>query len=523
MPRIPPPLFGADPYLAYIGANYSGSNHDVTTLQATITIPNGSAVSLDYYYEVLSAFDSANSYDQIGVADNSGNGSTSWYGQWTLYWAALTADCGAQGAYDNAAYTLAPNTEYTFSMSISSGYVSFDLYYGATTSQLLRLYASPQQDTGGTYFEESTSVPCGGPSPQVYEEIHDTYGIAQPEYNFFFDNLSANGAHVTTWKAYNYCAISCQTDDPGLMAYSTTSGDEVSVWNQWFPTTLQSCQAGGGTCEYSEQRGDSITVTAEVTASPNCESMIGSQYCTGDAAPSMNKFPSALQNGGSQCPSIDPYCLCPTTGSWTCSIGPSGDPELGFQIRVQINVPSTVACGDYPIRFNVTMASANEGTGFPNLDWTSIQFLLYVTGCSGGGGCVASGTPILTIQGYRPVQDLQLGQTLVGYNLTTGKLQNVSLLDNNASSTNRLVDINHGFLEVTPTDQPILIKNESFVGWLRDPQNLTIGDWMLDPVNSSWIFVYSLSTVRGHAEVFSVVVSGPNTFIANGVLMDKKT
>ena len=82
--------------------------------------------------------------------------------------------------------------------------------------------------------------------------------------------------------------------------------------------------------------------------------------------------------------------------------------------------------------------------------------------------------------------------------------------------------MNGNLLSLTPTDQPIYIRNDSFQGWLRDPQNLTVGDLLFDPTSMSWIEVTSTRVVAADTTVFDVVTNGFNDFVANGVLLDMK-
>lgn len=72
------------------------------------------------------------------------------------------------------------------------------------------------------------------------------------------------------------------------------------------------------------------------------------------------------------------------------------------------------------------------------------------------------------------------------------------------------------------TDQPIYIENATFVGWLHDPQNLTISDRIFDPVTRGWIPVTSVTLVDHKSVVFDVVTSASNNFVADGVLLDLK-
>jgi hypothetical protein len=174
---------------------------------------------------------------------------------------------------------------------------------------------------------------------------------------------------------------------------------------------------------------------------------------------------------------------------------------------------SAPAVGNYapqPSGGSVTVSGANVGV--------SITFQ-----ASGhGGGCVALGTPILTPTGYVPVQKLRVGEAIKEYNFASQRLVQGTLLSDNTTNVSQLIDINNGWLYVTPTEQPIYIENSTFVGWLHDPQNLTTSDSVLDPVTNMWVHVTSVRLVPDSTVVFDVVTSGANNFVANGALLDIK-
>jgi hypothetical protein len=141
----------------------------------------------------------------------------------------------------------------------------------------------------------------------------------------------------------------------------------------------------------------------------------------------------------------------------------------------------------------------------------------------GGGGCVAYGTPILTPIGYLPVQSLRPGDPVEEFNFSSQSLTNGSFVSANTTQVSELINVDRGLLYLTPTDQPVFIRNSSFEGWLRDPQNLSTADQIFDPVTFSWIPVISVQLIQKNSVVFDVDTSGANNFVANGALLDKKT
>jgi hypothetical protein len=160
--------------------------------------------------------------------------------------------------------------------------------------------------------------------------------------------------------------------------------------------------------------------------------------------------------------------------------------------------------------------------------WNTSLLDIFVTeensnnGGGTGGGCVAFGSSILTPNGYVPVQHLKAGDKIEEYDFSNDSLVTGTVLYNNRTEVNQIVSINNGTLLLTPTEQPIYIKNSSFTGWLRNPENLTNRDQIFDPLNNSWTLVTSVQILNEHMTVFDVVTSGFNNFIDNGYLLDIK-
>lgn len=141
----------------------------------------------------------------------------------------------------------------------------------------------------------------------------------------------------------------------------------------------------------------------------------------------------------------------------------------------------------------------------------------------GGGGCVGYGTPILTPNGYVPVQQLRPGDIVEEFNFSSLHLTRGSLVSANSTPASQLIDVNRGLLYLTPTDQPIYIQNRTFLGWLNDPRNLTVVDSIFDPITLSWIPVTNVTLLDHKGTVYDVVTSGFNNFVADGALLDIKT
>jgi len=175
---------------------------------------------------------------------------------------------------------------------------------------------------------------------------------------------------------------------------------------------------------------------------------------------------------------------------------------------------STSFTYSFPLNGNWLYDSLTGGSGG--------ELAFYYTPCGGGGGCVASGTPILTAAGYVPVQQIRPGTLVQEYDFSTSSMTQGTFLSANVTHVHAIVNVNHGELRLTATDQPVYVRNATFTGWLRDPQNLTTADHLFDPVNGSWIQIWSVTLQKVGVDVYDVVTSGANNYIANGVLLDQK-
>ncbi len=129
---------------------------------------------------------------------------------------------------------------------------------------------------------------------------------------------------------------------------------------------------------------------------------------------------------------------------------------------------------------------------------------------------------ILTDQGYVKVQKLETNDTLVGYDLQNQTRVNLSLVSIDESRQSYLVGINDGALLLTAIDQPIYAITSAGMGWVQDPVNLVVGDLVFDADQGQWIEVSSLTPMEKETTVYDLKTSGPNNFIANGLLLDQK-
>jgi subtilase family serine protease len=136
------------------------------------------------------------------------------------------------------------------------------------------------------------------------------------------------------------------------------------------------------------------------------------------------------------------------------------------------------------------------------------------------GGCVLFGTLITMADGKTvPVQKVKPGDSIMGYDVQTGTFVTETVTSNNCTTVNEVLSINNGLLYVTPTEQPIYTDH----GWVNNPQDIMIGWKIYNPTTNTWTTVQSLTTLKGNFQVYDLQATQPNTFIGNGILLDRKT
>ncbi|MCL4324166.1 MAG: thermopsin family protease [Candidatus Thermoplasmatota archaeon] len=149
-------------------------------------------------------------------------------------------------------------------------------------------------------------------------------------------------------------------------------------------------------------------------------------------------------------------------------------------------------------------------------------YITFYIGSVPPSGCVASNTLISTPFGTTAVQFMVPGNSILGFDPTTGFLAQEIVLSNNVSVSNSLIVVNGGALVLTATDQPVYVKNSTFTGWVRDPQNLSLGDDLYIPMNNSWVKISSLTPSNAPTKVYDLQTTGFHDFIANSFLLQDK-
>ncbi|MCI4349456.1 MAG: hypothetical protein L3J93_04500 [Thermoplasmata archaeon] len=225
----------------YAGGLYAGTNATATSLSVSITVPRDAPDSSDFYYVLLSVWDDAGSYDQVGFT--SGNG------VWGLTYS-TTTPCAGNYSFQTDARNLSPGTTYRFDMIAASGSVVFR----ATDPSGSPIW-STSAPTGLTHFVLSNLYSCGGSGFTdftAYEEVYQTIAPVPP-YAFYFTNSTADGRPMASWSPWNSSA-------PAPISQSV-AGAAVTIENEPFSVS----SAGVLGAEYGAGRSN-YTTTVSVGA-----------------------------------------------------------------------------------------------------------------------------------------------------------------------------------------------------------------------------------------------------------------
>ncbi len=244
----------------YAGVSYTGdTNYAMNDVNVTLQVPDDLPESgATVYYVLLSVWDDADSYDQIGLS-NVGNGQ--W---WILYstTSPVTASDGCSATYyfDPTAHALTPGTSYIFNMSVAAGTVTFLVTTANTNAYVWSISAY----TGGNSFAVDGMFSCGSSSLYGwtdYEEVYSTTGPVVP-YDLFFTNNQMYpfgpfiAGSVTTWGTFG------NSDPSGLNVYINGGSNSNSCSVDNCPITI------ANEPYYLYFAHGEVTTTVEPTLSP---------------------------------------------------------------------------------------------------------------------------------------------------------------------------------------------------------------------------------------------------------------
>jgi hypothetical protein len=171
----------------YAGAYYTGTSKSVQQVSMSMRVPDSTPDTTEFYYVLLSVWDNAGSYDQVGFTNDNGV----W--GWTY---SYTSACAGTYHYNPDQYNLVRGHQYTFTMNISSG---GNVVFGVAHSG--KYVATLKGHSGGTKFLDQSFYTCSGSSYYDYTDYEEIWSSAQPmpSYDYFFQSNTQNNASVTAW------------------------------------------------------------------------------------------------------------------------------------------------------------------------------------------------------------------------------------------------------------------------------------------------------------------------------------
>ncbi|MCI4352402.1 MAG: hypothetical protein L3K14_03325 [Thermoplasmata archaeon] len=477
-----------------VGTQYTDRPTTATSISADIGVPNDVAIPGNSYAVVLGAYDNLGAYDMVGFSSRNG--------QWGFFFQVGNTGCAPGGAVNWDAYTLNPGQSYTFRETLNTVAQTVTLEVDLLDTTLS--YASDSFSTSASAFMINNLAPCGtnyhnllpgwSAAEIVGNDVGNVFGVPIPTWNFLFSNLK-------------YCSASC------------TSIDYRSVGLFYSQESPSENFASDFTPQVSRTYNNPLFVTIAnqpYSLSQDSTSIFVNRGSTGQISGYASDADPAICTTGCSV-TLSAYLGLP---SGVTGVSMSYSPASGtipFSFTVSISTTSTATCGTWPVG-----VSAASNSMVPS-GYTTFRFTLNVVGnCGGGGGCVASGSLIWTPKGWQKIDDLSPGAKVYEYDLGTGELVKGRLLLGSVTYANSTLLVNHGLLNLTLTEQPIWIHNATFTGWLRDPQNLTVGDQIFNVLQDAWVNVTNLSISHYRTLVFDVETSGLNTFIDAGFLLDVK-
>jgi len=248
------------------------------------------------------------------------------------------------------------------------------------------------------------------------------------------------------------------------------------------PSSLSIPQGGSGisTITVASIGGFSGTVTLSAVQSPQTNSLVPCFHnlsCTSNT----DSIDVTITSGGSGSVTLSIFDICSSTGSYSVAV--TGTFNTLSQL---ITIP-------------VTVTSAN---------------------CGGGGGSVAFGTLITMANGSRvPVQNLQIGDTMLGYDVVTGQYTDSTVKSIKIVVASNMLVINTATgtplrVDASPTEILWTKLTNGTALWLPVTQ-LAPGDSLF--TQSGWVQVGSIQSATGGTHImYDITASFP--YFANGYL-----
>ncbi|MDV3348819.1 Hint domain-containing protein [Leptothoe sp. LEGE 181152] len=152
-----------------------------------------------------------------------------------------------------------------------------------------------------------------------------------------------------------------------------------------------------------------------------------------------------------------------------------------------------------------------------------VSLLLVLCCCTGTayarGGCFGAGTPILTPDGYKPIEQIAITDQLVGLDVSNGQTEIETIGDIQIAQTSDYYLINDA-TQVTGS-HPFYVQTTQGLE-LVQVHNLKIGDHLIGENNAS-VEISSIQHIQAPLKIYNLVEITPShNFYADGILVHNK-
>ncbi len=236
----------------------------------------------------------------------------------------------------------------------------------------------------------------------------------------------------------------------------------------------------------------------------------------------------------------DYYKIGPVLRGWIIQVTAEAVSEPGTYVRTEFSLhlydPSVTQKKWTEDGYSETVSytADSDGIWFVEVRWSAnygfynLMPTIYIPpppppGGGGGGGCVVKGTLVTMADGTsRPVENIKLGDEVLGFDPSAGAFMVEHVLNATSTQVRLIENINNGALRLTPTNQPIYIRNSTYTGWIKNPSEMRIGWQILDVMGDNWVTVTSIFYETRKTFVYDFITDGYRTYLANSyLLMDK--
>ncbi len=230
---------GCSPFFTcwWLGSNYSWFDTTGTELKVDIRLPTTTPKSTDFYAVLLSAYDNANSYDQIGfVVQN---------GAVNFAWSYSTCSGGISSHWlDGSLYPFTSAELYTFRMWFANGFVYYAVYnsVGTQIGPTQNSTQNPNNVTPTYFLIQSTGTFCGKGQLTWYTNYLEQLTPGNvPDLTWTFENNRwLSGGVWTQTYLWNTFSAGGSESGPPYGSWATLSGLGnlmVQNWHDFFQQT----------------------------------------------------------------------------------------------------------------------------------------------------------------------------------------------------------------------------------------------------------------------------------------------